>query len=298
MPLKILAYGANGAQMSAGTQALVDAGHAVRAFTRSPKGAERWQAAGVDAFTGDMADLDALRRASEGQDALFMHVPLITDPNDDRNAYGLNALRAAKDAGITRVVWNTGGPIMDPSSTTDPGAVLWRTLQEDGFSFLGLVPITYMENLLGPWTMEGLRQGKLLYPTPEPFKMQWGAAADFGRVADKALQGDLPNEVLRLGGPAALDGDDLARIMGEALRRDLTYDVMTPAAFEAQLSIMAGARVAGMIAGMYGGVQANPDQFQPGFLTDPSEIEARFDLKLTSFADWVSDHRLHFTQQG
>jgi len=298
MPLKILSYGANGAQMAAGTQALIDAGHQVRAFTRSSNGAERWKAAGVDVVTGDMADVETLRRASEGQDALFLHVPLITDPNDDRNAYGVNALKAAKDAGITRVVWNTGGPIMDPSSTTDPGAVLWRRLQEDGFSFLGLVPITYMENLLGPWTFEGLARGKLAYPTPASFKMQWGAAADFGRVADKALQGDLPNKVLRLGGPAALDGDDLARIMGEVLGRNLTYDVMTPATFESQLSVLAGAHVAGMIAGMYGGVQANPDQFQPGFLTDPSEIENRFNLKLTSFADWVSRHRNHFTQQG
>lgn len=298
MPLKILAYGANGAQMAAGTQALVDAGHHVRAFTRSSNGADRWKVSGVDVVTGDMADLNTLRRASEGQDALFLHVPLITDLNDDRNAYGLNALQAARDTGITRVVWNTGGPIMDPSSTTDPGAVLWRKLQEDGFSFLGLVPITYMENLLGPWTLKGLAHGKLPYPAPTSFKMQWGAAADFGRVADKALQGDLPNEVLRLGGPAALDGDDLARIMGEVLGLDLTFDVMTPTAFQAQLSVLAGARVAGMIAGMYGGVQANPDQFQPGFLADPSEIETRFNLKLTPFADWVSNHCTHFTQQG
>ncbi|WP_299083094.1 NmrA family NAD(P)-binding protein [uncultured Ruegeria sp.] len=112
MTLRILAYGANGSQMAAGTQAPVDAGHQVRAFTRSTNGAERWQAAGVNAVTGDMSDLDALRRASEGQDALFLHVPLITDPNDDRNIYGLNALQAAKEAGIERVVWNTGGPII------------------------------------------------------------------------------------------------------------------------------------------------------------------------------------------
>lgn len=166
MKLKILAYGANGAQMAAGTQALVDAGHQVRAFTRSTKGAERWRAAGVDAVVGDMGDADALRRASEGQDALFLHVPLITDPDDDRNAYGLNALKAAKDAGIKGVVWNTGGPIMDLSSETDTGAVVLRALQDGGFFFLGLTPITYMENLLGPWTVTGLSQGKLPYGTP------------------------------------------------------------------------------------------------------------------------------------
>jgi len=296
MKLNILAYGANGAQMAAGTQALVDAGHRVRAFTRSAAGADRWKAAGVDAVVGDMGDAQALRRASEGQDALFLHVPLITDPSDDRNAYGLNALKAAKAAGIERIVWNTGGPIMDPSSKTETGAVVLRALREERFSFLGLTPVTYMENLLGPWAVAGLAHGKLLYPTPAAFKMQWGAAVDFGRVAAKALQGDLPNEVLALGGPAALDGDDLARIMGEIFGRSLTFETMAPMAFENQLAELAGRQVAGMIAGMYGSVQANPDQFQPGFLTDAEAVEARFDIKLMPFSEWVSNHRSRFTQ--
>ncbi|WP_299210669.1 NmrA family NAD(P)-binding protein [uncultured Tateyamaria sp.] len=294
MALKILAYGANGAQMAAGTQALVDAGHDVRVFTRSEAGAERWRAAGVEAIIGDMADQEALIEASDKRDALFLHVPLITDPNDDRNAYGMNALRAARATGVKKIVWNTGGPIMDPSSTTDPGAVLLRALQEGGFSFLGLTPVTYMENLLGPWTTAGLAQGKLPYPTPATFKMQWGAAADFGRVADKALQGALPNEVLTLGGPVALDGNDLARIMGEILGSKLAFETMSAAEFESHLANMGSPHVASMIAGMYGGIQANPDQFQPGFVTDAAAIEDRFNIKLTSFSQWVSDHRSAF----
>ena len=290
MALRILAYGANGAQMAAGTQALVDAGHDVRVFTRSEAGAERWRAAGVEAIIGDMADQEALIEASDKRDALFLHVPLITDPDDDRNAYGMNALKAARTTGVKKIVWNTGGPIMDPSSTTDPGAVLLRALQEGGFSFLGLIPVTYMENLLGPWTTAGLAQGKLPYPTPATFKMQWGAAADFGRVADKALQGALPNDVLTLGGPEALDGDDLARIMGEALGKHLAFETMPAAVFEAHLAKMGSPHVASMIAGMYGGIQANPDQFQPGFVTDAGAIEDRFNIKLTSFSQWVFDH--------
>lgn len=294
MPLNILSYGANGEQMAAGTKALVDAGHHVRAFTRSVAGAERWKAIGVETFVGDMGDVDTLRQASEGQDALFLHVPLITDPNDDRSAYGLNALEAAKAVGIKKIVWNTGGPIMDPSSTTDAGAILLRALQEGGFSFLGLTPITYMENLLGPWTIDGFARNKLVYPTPANFKMQWGAAADFGHVANKAWQGDLPNEVIALGGSVALDGNDLARIVGDVLEQSLEFEVMAATEFEKQLSKSAGPHVAGMIAGMYGGIQANPDQFQPGFITDASATEKRFGIKLTPLSKWVAEHRQHF----
>ncbi len=294
MPLNILAYGVNGAQMNAGTQALIDAGHNVRAFTRSPDSAEHWKTLGADIVTGDMADVDVLRRASEGQDALFLHVPLIIDPNDDRSAYGLNALKAAKEAGINRVIWNTGGPIMDPSSKTDASAILLRTLQDEGFSFLGLTPITYMENLLGSWTIDGLTQDKLFYPTPAQFKMQWGAAADFGRVADKALQGELPNEVIAVGGPAALDGDELANIIAQVLGRNLSFETMEVGEFQRQLSEVAGPQVGGMIAGMYGGIQANPEQFEPSFIIDADAIESRFDIKLTTLADWVSKHKILF----
>lgn len=106
MTQRILAYGANGAQMAAGTLALVDAGHDVRVFTRSSAGAERWKSAGVEAVIGDMADQEALIAASEGRDAVFLHVPLITDPDDDRNAYGMNALRAARATGIKKIVMN------------------------------------------------------------------------------------------------------------------------------------------------------------------------------------------------
>lgn len=292
MTLNILAYGANGAQMAPGIQALINSGHRVRAFTRSTAGAERWKTSGVDAVVGDMGDAEVLRRASEGQDALFLHVPLITGADEDRNTYGLNALKAAKAAGIERVVWNTGEPIIDPSSSTETGAVILRALQEGCFSFLGLTPITYMENLLGPWTTAELANGKLRYPTPTSFKMQWGAAEDFGRLANKALQSEFPNEVLALGGPAALDGNDLAHIMGEHLSLPLTFECMHSEEFERQLAGTAGPQVAAMIAGMYGGIQATPDQFQPGFLTDAEAIEARFDIKLTPFSDWVSQHRL------
>jgi len=124
--------------------------------------------------------------------------------------------------------------------------------------------------------------------------MQWVAAADFDRVTDRALQRDLPNEILRLGGPAALDGYDLTRIMGDVLGHDLTFDTMPASEFERQLAQLAGPHVAGMIAGMYGGIQANANDFQPRFLIDAEAIETRFDIKLTSISEWVSEHRAQF----
>lgn len=291
MPLNILAYGVNGSQMASGTQALVDAGHKVRALTRSEAGAERWNAAGIETVVANMGDADSLTKASEGQDAIFLHVPIVRGAEDDGAVFGLNALNAAKAAGVDRIVWNTGTPIMDPSSQTDPNAIILRAIQDGSFSFLALTPVLYMENLLGPWTTSKLPDGKLAYPTPVDFKVNWVAAADFGRVADKALECELPNDLVQLGGPAPIDGRDLASTIGKTLGRKLDFELVTAYDFENQLAPFTGPSVAGMVAGMYGAIQASPEQLQPGFLVDSSSIESRFGLKLTSLAAWAQQHK-------
>ncbi len=293
MKLNILVYGVNGAQMAAGTQALVEAGHNVRAFTRSHNGAERWRKAGVDVAIGEMSDIDVLRTASEGQDAIFLHVPIVRDDEAAGIAYGLNTLKAAKAAGIKKVIWNTSVPIMDFSSETDPGAVILRALQEEGFSFLALTPTLYVENLLGPWTTNGFAKNVLAYPTPSEFKVQWVAARDFGRVADKALQGELPDKVIALGGPSALSGHELAQIVGEKTGQSLGFETLPAAEFQKSLEQIAGHRVGAMVGGMYAGIQASPEQFQPGFLTDADETERCFGLKLTPLSDWVDEYKGH-----
>lgn len=297
MSLNILAYGVNGAQMASGTQALVDAGHRVRALTRSEAGTKRWKAAGVETVVADMGDAASLQRATEGQDALFLHVPIVRGLEDDGAAFGLNAINAAKAAGVNRIVWNTGTPIMDPTSETDPNAIILRALQDGGFSFLALSPVLYMENLLGPWTTGKLGDDKLAYPTPVDFKVSWVAAADFGRIADKALQGDLPNEVLTLGGPTSLDGRELATAIGGVLDRSLEFETVGAADFESQLAPFTGPHVAGMVAGMYGAIQGSPEQLQPRFQIDGSVIQTRFGLKLTSLTDWTKQHQGYLAQQ-
>ncbi|WP_306141803.1 NmrA family NAD(P)-binding protein [Roseibium sp. MMSF_3412] len=291
MKQTILVYGANGAQMNAGTKELINAGHTVRVLCRTEENAADWAAQGAETVIGEMSNQDSLVKASQGCDAIFLLVPLFRDSEELGITYGLNSLNAAKEAGITRVVWNTGGPIMDETSETDAGAVILRQLRANEFSFLGLTPITYMENLFGPWTLAGLNDGKLAYPTPVDFKMQWVAAKDFGRVADKALQGELPNAVLPLGGPAGLDGNDLARILGEALGKSLTFETMPAPEFQAYLAKGAGERVAGIVGGMYGAIQADAAPFQPGFVTDASDIEQRFGLTQTSLEDWSAEHK-------
>ena len=292
--MKILVYGANGSQAGAAAQALEESGHQIRVLMRSEGKAQPWAAKGIEVALGDMGDIDSLKRASQGCDAAFLLVPTLRTSNEDGVSFGVNAVKAAKAEGISKIIWNTSGPIADENSEqadTDPGARILRELKAEGLSFLGLQPTIYMENFLGPWVMERLMADNVLsYPTPHDFKVQWVAARDFGVVAAAALQGELPNEIVQLGGPQALDGEQLAEIVSRCLGRQLTFETTPIETFRNSLTSVAGPQVAGMIAGLYQAIQTTPKQLQPGFVLDAESLTRRFNVTLTSLESWVASY--------
>lgn len=292
--MKILVYGANGAQVGAAAQALMESGYTVRVLMRSEEKAQSWVAKGAEVALGDMGNIDSLKRAGEGCDAAFLIVPTFRASNEDGVNFGVNAVKAAKAAGISKIIWNTSGPIAAETSEqadTDPGARILSQLKAEGLSFLGLQPTTYMENFLGPWVIDRLMADNILaYPIPHDFKIQWVAARDFGVVAAAVLQGELPNEVVQLGGPQALDGDQLADIFSHSLGRQLSFETMPIETFRDSLTAAAGPHIAGIVAGLYQAIQTAPEQLQPAFVLDSESLSRRFNVTLTSLETWISSY--------
>lgn len=292
--MKILVYGANGSQAGAGAQALMENGHQVRVLMRSEEKARPWAAKGAEVALGDMGDIDSLKRASRSCDAVFLLVPTFRASNEDGVNFGVNAVKAAKAEGISKIVWNTSGPIADENSEqadTDPAACILRQLKAEGLSFLGLQPTIYMENFLGPWVIDRLKTDNVLaYPILHDFKIQWVAARDFGVVAAAALQGELPNEVVQLGGPQALDGDQVADIFSHSLGRPLPFKTMPIEAFRDSLTAAAGPHIASIVAGLYQATQTAPEQLQPAFVLDSESLSRRFNVTLTSLESWISSY--------
>lgn len=292
--MKILVYGANGSQGGAAAQALMENGHQVRVLMRSEEKARPWTAKKAEIALGDMGDIDSLKQASEGCDAVFLLVPTFRASNEDGVNFGINAVKAAKAAGISKIIWNTSGPIADENSEqadTDSGARILRQLKTEGISFLGLQPTIYMENFLGPWVIDRLVTSNVLaYPIPHDFKIQWVAARDFGVVAAAALQEELPNEVVQLGGPQALDGDRLADIFSRSLGLQLPFETMSIDWFRDSLTAAAGPQIAGIIAGLYQAIQTAPEQLQPAFIVNSEALSRRFSVNLTSLESWISSY--------
>lgn len=293
--MKILVYGANGAQGGPAAQALIDGGHNIRVLMRSEEKGAAWVTKGAEVAIGDMTDIDALTRAGEGCDAVFLVLPTFRDSDQEGVIFGSNAVKAAKAAGITKIIWNTSGPVAaegTEEAAIDPAANVLREMKAEGISFLGLQPTLYMENLLGPWTVERLKTNNILsYPIPQTFKVQWVAARDFGIIAAAALPGVLPNEIIQLGGPQAIDGDDLIATFNRVLGLQATFETMPIETFHNHLTQAAGPRLAGIISGLYQAIQTAPEQLQPGFILNAAEITTRFNVTLTSLDSWVSDHQ-------
>ena len=299
MTQKILVYGANGSQAGLAAQALLDSGFQLRILTRNAAKATAWKDKGVEVVIGNMRDVDVLTRASEGCDAVFLLVPTVRGSNEEGVVFGVNAVKAAKAAGIQQLVWNTSGPIADEGSDEakiDPGACVLRQLREAGISFLGLQPTLYMENFLGPWTTGRLaKEDVLAYPIPHDFKVQWVAARDFGVIAAAAFSaGKFPNEVIQLGGPEALDGKAAAATFSRVLDRDLTFETMAVEDFRAQLQPLVGPFIAGIVSGLYGAIQGAPDQLQPAFAMDMAPIARQYNIVLTPLERWIEQHKAVF----
>lgn len=296
--MKVLVYAANGSQGGAAANALMESGCDVRVLMRSEEKGAIWAEKGAEVALGNMGDLDSLKYASEGCDAAFLLVPTFRESDQEGVVFGLNAVKAAKAAGITKIVWNTSGPVAEENTdaaASDPAARVLREMKAEGISFLGLQPTLYMENFLGPWTVERLKSNKIFsYPIPPTFKVQWVASRDFGIVAAAALSKDLPNEIIQLGGPQALDGNALAQEFSRALDLDLGFETTSIDVFKNYLLQASGPRVAGVVSGLYQAIQSVPEQLQPGFILDADAIASRFNVQLTSVETWISQYRSMF----
>lgn len=106
--MKIFITGASGFVGGAATRRLVEAGHAVRAMSRSPASDERLQALGAEPVRGD---LETVTAAQLGDSEVVIHCAAFVeawgaaDAWERANVGGTrNMLRAAREAGVRRFI--------------------------------------------------------------------------------------------------------------------------------------------------------------------------------------------------
>lgn len=207
---------------------LLDAGASVRVFVRDAARLDAAVRGRVDAHEGTLEDTAALTDALRGVDAAFFLIPPNPTAADWRGfirQIGHSMADAASAAGITRAVFLSSlgahrpdlGPVSglgEVESILKPAIPNLAILRpgyffENSFAALGTVPQT----------------GSVFGAFPAELKFAQVATQDIGDVAARWLLDPTwtGQPVIGIHGPRDLSMADQARLMGEALGREVRY---------------------------------------------------------------------------
>ena len=191
-PITVLVAGATGQQGGAVARLLLDKGHRVRALTRRPgsEPAADLRTAGAEIQEGDFDDAASVQRAAEGADAFFLMATPYEQGVEAEVRQAQRAAAAAKSAGVKQFVYssvagadrNTGIPHFDSKREVE------QYVQGLGVPYTIVAPTFFMENLLGPMFLHGLRAGALSMPLPADRPLQMVALADLAAFVRIVLE--------------------------------------------------------------------------------------------------------------
>lgn len=288
----ILVYGATGSQGEPVARRLLEAGHRVRLLVRHPERAEGLRALGAEVMRGDLSDAEATRRASEGADGVFFHLPFAGGNPLDRPMQARNVIEAAREAGVRLLVWNASGEIA-PARTGNPGLDVrldvLEAIEASGLPYVVLQPTGYMENFLGPWTAPEVgARNVFTYPVPGEVRMQWLASDDLGKFAAYAFaHPELAPLNLKVAGPERLGGEEVAERFSRALGHRIRFEPLSPEVFGQKMDTIYPGM--GRFAAMaYSRAFSDPPSMSSD--VDVASALQKMPVTLTPLEDWVREH--------
>ena len=219
-------------------RALINAGHKVRAIVRDrAKGAE-WERLGAEVAVATFDDADALTRAFEGTEGVFV----MASPNfaPDPGFPGARKDAAAQAAAIQRA--RPGKVVMLSSiggqRTSGLGLITQVHMLEEALAPLTmpvaiLRPAWFMENSL--WDIAPAREtgemSSYLAPLDKPYSMI--ATADIGAIAARTIaESWTGRRVIEIEGPKRYTQAEIATLIGQAIGRPVVAKPVPRAAWE------------------------------------------------------------------
>jgi uncharacterized protein YbjT (DUF2867 family) len=240
----VLVTGATGKQGGAVVEALLTRGHRVRALTRnsaSPS-ANRLREQGVEIAVGDFTDHDSLVRAARGADAVYAMTTPYEQGAEKETAQGIAITDAVKAAGAAHFIYSSVASANRATGIAhfDGKYAVEQHLQASGVPFTIVAPVFFMENLLQPWMLSSLRQGKLAMALPASRSLQQITVADIGAFVAVVIE----RRDTAFGRRFDIAGDELtgkeaAAILSQATGRDVRYEGFPPDVLRAQSEDMA-----------------------------------------------------------
>jgi uncharacterized protein YbjT (DUF2867 family) len=240
----VLVAGATGKQGGAVVEALLTRGHRVRALTRNSASpaANRLREQRVEIAVGDFTDRDSLVRAMRGADAVYAMSTPYEEGTEKEIGQGITIADAAKAAGMTHFVYSSVASANRGTGIShfDGKHAVEKHIHASGMPYTIVAPVFFMENLLAPWMLSGLREGKLALAMPASRSLQQIAVADIGAfVAAVIERGDsVFGRRFDIAGDE-LTGEEAAGTLSRVTGHAVHYEGFPPDALRAQSEDMA-----------------------------------------------------------
>lgn len=276
----ILITGATGKQGGATLRHLAKRkGFKLRAMTRKPddKAAAELAALGAQVVGGDLDDGASLTRALEGAWGVYAVQNTWEAGVEKEEEQGKRIATLARQAGVQRYVYasvgsadkKTGIPHFDNKFRVE------ETVRGLGFPSYAIVrPVFFMENLTGPWSLQGDKLSAALKPDT---LLQMVAVDDIGKYGAKMF----------------VDADAQRNVAF-----DIAGDAVTMKAAAAALSEIVGSTVTYQQIPMEVLRKNSEDLYKmtawfesTGYSVDIPSLEPRFGIRPLSFAEWVRAQR-------
>ena len=182
--LTVLVTGATGNQGGAVTRALLNRGHKVRALTRNTGSASSRKLAdrGAEPVQGNLDDMQSVARALQGVDAFYLMGSPFEIGVDAETQQGFALVDAARAAGVGHLVY---GSVANADLYTRIPHFDSKYKVEQHIKSLDIpstisAPVYFMDNALAPWSIDGLRQGKVVQAMPAERSLQQISVKNIG----------------------------------------------------------------------------------------------------------------------
>src|SRR5918997_615087 len=226
--LSVLVSGATGQQGGALARVLLEKGHRVRAFVRRPDSpeAKELERLGAELTEGDLEEPSTIEGAARGMDAVFVVATPFEAGMEAETRHGIAAADAAKTAGGGHLVYSsvanankdTGIPHFDSKREVE------EHIEGLGIPHTIVAPVYFMENLLSPWTLPELKEGRFPMALPSSRPLQQITPSDI--AAFTALVLEHPEEFVDRRVDIASDelsGEEVAEILSGVTGREIHY---------------------------------------------------------------------------
>ena len=276
----LLFIGASGLIGSLVTPALMKAG-----FTVSTGGRRGLSVSEAPGIAVDLRDSSSVALAMQGVGTVAFVLPDVPDIE----AIGLNAVNAAKAAGVRRLLWfsSFGAKPDNQARFSRRHPVIDEAVRGSGIPYTILRPNFLMQNFTFFYGDIIRTTGTIFLPLGDA-RVSHLDLRDLAEAAAAALTDDRHiNKTYDLSGPEALHTGEVAEQIGSAISRTIRYQPITVAGMEA------GLRDAGMdawfaegLAELYGWIR---DSGLASEVTD--SVERLLGRKATPFRQFASDKR-------